>query len=387
MYKIPYGKQEITNEDVSAVINVLKSDFLTQGPKILEFETLFAEYVGARYALAVSNGTTALHLSVLALGLQPGQKVITTPITFVASANCILYAGAEVVFVDIDPEDYNIDADKLETLLKAHPKNTFAGIIPVDFAGCPVRLEKISALAKEHGLWVVEDACHAPGGFFKDSKGKDIKCGSGVYSDLTCFSFHPVKHIAAGEGGMITTNDADLYNTLKLLRTHGITKEASLLKENHGGWYYEMQSLGYNYRISDINAALALSQLSRADKGIQRRHEVAAKYREAFADLPVKFQQEKEGVFNAYHLFVIESDRRKELYDYLFTKGIFAQIHYIPVHLQPYYKSLGFKKGDFPLAEKYYERCISLPMYASISDSELEHVIQSVKTFFSHVDR
>lgn len=303
MYKIPYGKQEITNEDISEVIKTLQSDFLTQGPKILEFENRFAEYVDAKYAVAVCNGTAALHLAVLSLGIQPGQKVITTPITFVASANCILYAGAEVVFVDIDPEDYNIDVNKLEVLLKKHPKNTFAGIIPVAFAGCPVRLEKINALAKEYGLWVVEDACHAPGGYFTDSKGKKIKCGSTVYSDLSCFSFHPVKHIAAGEGGMITTNSKELYEKLKLLRTHGITKDASLLKENHGGWYYEMQELGYNYRISDINAALALSQLNRADQGIQRRHDIADKYRKAFSGLPVKYQQTTDSVFNAYHLF------------------------------------------------------------------------------------
>ncbi|MCX6183252.1 MAG: UDP-4-amino-4,6-dideoxy-N-acetyl-beta-L-altrosamine transaminase [Bacteroidetes bacterium] len=383
MYKIPYGKQEITNEDISEVIKTLQSDFLTQGPKILEFENRFAEYVDAKYAVAVCNGTAALHMAVLALGLQPGQKIITTPITFVASANCALYAGAEVAFVDIDAEDYNIDVDKLEALLKGHPKNTFAGIVPVAFAGCPVRLEKISALAKEHGLWIVEDACHAPGGYFKDSKGKQIKCGSTIYSDLSCFSFHPVKHIAAGEGGMITTSNLELYNKLKLLRTHGITKEASLLKENHGGWYYEMQELGYNYRISDINAALALSQLNRADKGITRRQEIAKKYRAAFADLPISYQKEQNDYFNAYHLYVIETDRRKELYDFLITQGIYSQIHYIPVHMQPYYKGLGFKKGDFPVAERYYERCISLPMYASISDAELDHVISSVKNFFN----
>ncbi|MFM7022521.1 MAG: UDP-4-amino-4,6-dideoxy-N-acetyl-beta-L-altrosamine transaminase [Flavobacteriales bacterium] len=384
MHKIPYGKQEITQEDIAEVVKTLQSDFLTQGPKIAEFENRFAHYVDARYAVAVCNGTAALHMAVLALGLQPGQKVITTPITFVASANCALYAGAEVFFVDIDPQDYNMDVAKLEALLKSHPKNTFAGIVPVAFGGCPLKLEKIAALAKEHGLWIVEDACHAPGGYFTDSKGKTIKCGSTVYSELSCFSFHPVKHIAAGEGGMITTNDEKLYNKLKLLRTHGITKEAALLKENHGGWYYEMQELGYNYRISDINAALALSQLNRADKGIQRRHEIAGKYQSAFASLPLTYQKMQPGYFSAYHLYIIETDRRKELYDFLVTKGIFAQIHYIPVHLQPYYKTLGFKKGDFPVAERYYERCISLPMYASLSDAELEHVIQSVKDFFSN---
>ena len=383
MFKIPYGKQEITAEDISAVVATLQSDFLTQGPKILEFEHHFAEYVGAKYAVAVCNGTAALHLAVLALGIKPGQKVITTSITFVASANCALYAGAEVVFVDIDASDYNIDVTKVEALLKQHPKNTFAGIVPVAFAGCPVQLEKISALAKEHGLWVVEDACHAPGGYFADSKGKQIKCGSAIYSDLSCFSFHPVKHIAAGEGGMVTTNSKELYEKLKLLRTHGITKDASLLKENHGGWYYEMQELGYNYRISDINAALALSQLKRADHGIQRRQAIANRYQREFADLPVKFQQAKTGFFNAYHLFVIETEKRKELYDHLVSKGIFVQIHYIPVHMQPYYKSLGFKKGDLHVAEAYYKKCISLPMYASIKEDELDYVIQMVKQFFS----
>ncbi|GCC50615.1 UDP-4-amino-4, 6-dideoxy-N-acetyl-beta-L-altrosamine transaminase [Chryseotalea sanaruensis] len=382
MRNIPYGKQHITSEDVEAVNKVLLSDFLTQGPTINKLEEAFAQYVGAQYAVAVANGTAALHLCALALNVKAGDKVITTPITFAASANCVRYAGGDVVFADIDPATYTIDIAKVRALLEASPKGTYTGIIPVDFSGYPVNLEAFRQLADEHGLWIIEDACHAPGGYFMDSKGKKQMCGNGAFADLAIFSFHPVKHIAAGEGGMITTNSKALYDKLLLLRTHGITKNPDLLEENHGGWYYEMQELGYNYRLTDFQAALALSQLSRADAGLKRRETIAKKYDEAFARLGIIKQQREAKHHNAYHLYVIEVDRRKELYDYLREAGIFSQVHYIPVHTMPYYKKLGWKKGDFPLAEKYYERCLSIPMYPSLTDEEQDYVIEKIKSFF-----
>ena len=378
---IPYGKQHITREDIEAVVEVLKSDWLTQGPKIPEFEKAFAAYVGAKYAVAVSNGTAALHLSALALGVQPGDKVITTPITFAASANCVRYAGGEVVFTDIDPETYLLDINEVEKLLKAAPKGTYKGIIPVDFAGRAVNLEEYRRLADEYGCWILEDACHAPGGFFVDAKGTRQHCGNGNYAELAIFSFHPVKHIATGEGGMVTTNDESLYKKLSLLRTHGITKDPGLLKENHGGWYYEMQELGYNYRLSDIQAALGLSQLNRADKNIARRREIAARYEEAFEDKPYIKGQSGFSEGHAYHLYIIETEDRKGLYYYLREHNIFAQVHYIPNHLQPYYQQQGWKAGDFPHAEKYYEKCLSIPMYHSMSNIEQEKVINIIDNY------
>lgn len=382
-HNIPYGRQHITDEDIQAVVKTLKSNWLTQGPAVEAFEKAFAEYTGAKYAVAVSNGTTALHLSVLALNLQPRQKVITTPITFAASANCIRYCDADVVFVDIDPDTALLDINKVKSLIESHPKGAFAGIIPVDFAGYPVDLEAFRDLAKEHDLWIIEDACHSPGGWRKDSKGQQQNCGSGAYADLAIFSFHPVKHIACGEGGMVTTNDRELYEKLLILRTHGITKDPDLLNENHGGWYYEMQTLGYNYRLPDLNCALGLSQLQRADAGIKRRLEIAAIYDEALRDLPLKTMQAPEGISHAYHLYVIQTEKRKELYDYLKSYGIYSQVHYIPVHTMPYYKSLGWEKGMMPNAEAYYEKCLSLPMYPSLTKKEQKFIIQQIKTFYN----
>ncbi|WP_338791423.1 UDP-4-amino-4,6-dideoxy-N-acetyl-beta-L-altrosamine transaminase [Bernardetia sp. MNP-M8] len=390
-FSIPYGKQNITQDDINAVVETLQADFLTQGPKIDEFEYKFANYVGSKYAVAVSNGTAALHLCALALNVNEKSKVITTPITFAASANCIKYCGGEVVFVDIDPKTSLIDLDKLEELLKSNPQGTFDGIIPVDFMGLPVDLEKARKLADEYGLWIIEDACHAPGGYFIDSQNKKQNCGSGNYADLAIFSFHPVKHIASGEGGMITTNDKDLYDKLIKLRTHGITKNPDLLQENHGGWYYEMQDLGYNYRIPDILAALGISQLSRADEMMQKRQEIAERYDDAFKNTKVCFfQYPKNGdiegknkIFHAYHLYVIQVENRKELYDFLRENNIFAQVHYIPVHIMPYYKSLGYKNGDFPSAESYYESCLSIPMYPTLTEEEQNFVIEKILEFVS----
>lgn len=374
---IPYGKQNITQHDIDAVVSALTSDYLTQGPKVLEFEQKFAAYVGSRYAVALTNGTAALHLSVMALGVRQGSKVITTPITFAASANCVRYCGGELVFSDVNPETILLDLKKVKALLEASPKGTYTGIIPVDFAGYPVDLEAFRELADEYGLWILEDACHAPGGYFIDSRGQKQSCGNSQYADLAIFSFHPVKHIACGEGGMITTNNKSLYDKLLLLRTHGITRDPGALQQNHGGWYYEMIELGYNYRIPDLNCALGISQLERAPEGLLKRQAIAKRYDEAFNGRISSIIPSNK-VSHAYHLYVVRVNNRKELYDKLREKGIYSQVHYIPVHTLPYYASLGYKKGSLPVAEAYYEKCLSLPMFPTLSDKEQEFVIQCV---------
>lgn len=377
---IPYGKQHITQNDIDAVVKALTSDYLTQGPKVAEFEEKFATYVDSKYAIAVANGTAALHLCALAVGVNAKSKVITTPITFAASANCIRYCGGEIVFADIDPSTALLDINKVRDLLRKSPKGTYSGIIPVDFAGYPVNLEAFRALANEYDLWILEDACHAPGGYFVDSYEKKQYCGNAACADLAIFSFHPVKHIACGEGGMITTNDKALYNKLLTLRTHGITRDPSKMSENHGGWYYEMIELGYNYRMPDILCALGISQLETAERNLIRRREIAGRYDHAFAHTNIKIIVPPKHVGHAYHLYVIQVGNRKELYDFLRSKGIYAQIHYIPVHTMPYYQKLGYKKGSLPNAEAYYDSCISLPMYPSLTDEEQAFVIESVKT-------
>lgn len=372
---IPYGRQHIDQKDIDAVVETLKADFLTQGPKIKEFELAFAEYVHADYAVAVSNATAGLHLSVLALNLKKGDRVITTPITFAATANCVRYAGGEVWFADIHPDTYVLDLESTRSLIESKPKGFFKGIIPVDLAGYPVNLEAFRKLADEHDLWMIEDACHAPGGSFTDSAGQVQKCGNGNYADLAVFSFHPVKHIACGEGGMITTNSKDLYDRLMKLRTHGITKEN--MSEDHGGWFYEMQELGYNYRLTDFQSALGITQLEKNKQGVIRRNEIARKYKEAFRGR-VKFQSIEPNDINAHHLFVIEVEDRKRLYDGLKENGILAQIHYIPVHTLPYYRDLGYQEADLSNAENYYAHCISLPMFPTLTDEEQEFVIENV---------
>ncbi len=373
--KIPYGRQHITQDDIEAVTSTLQADFLTQGPKINEFEQAFANYVGSKYAVAVSNATAALHLSVLALGLKPGERVITTPITFAASANCIRYAGAEVWFADIDPNTYLLDLNAVKSLLESKPKGFFRGIIPVDFAGLPVDLEEFKKLAKEHNLWIIEDACHAPGGYFFDSKGDQQFCGNGNYADVGIFSFHPVKHIACGEGGMVTTNSEEVYKKVNLLRSHGITKEN--MQENHGGWFYEMQDLGFNYRLTDIQASLGITQLQKNNNGLKLRNKIALKYKESLGGR-VKFQSLPNQFYNAHHLFVIEVKNRKELYNILRENGIYSQIHYIPIHTLPYYKKIGYGSADLSNAEHYYNGCISLPMYPTLTDKEQDYVIEMV---------
>lgn len=380
MNPIPYGRQSIDQTDIDAVVAALQHDFLTQGPKVAEFENKFAEYVGAKYAVAVNNATAGLHIAALALGLEKGQRVITTPITFAASANCVRYCGGEVWFADIDRETYILSLESTRQLIESKPKGFFTGIIPVDFAGLPVDMEAFRVLADKHDLWIIEDACHAPGGYFMDSKGEKQKCGSTNYSDIGVFSFHPVKHIACGEGGMLTTNSTELYDKLSKLRTHGITKEN--MSENHGGWFYEMQSLGYNYRLTDIQCALGISQLAKNDKGVIRRNEIAARYKEAFSG-KVNFQSLPERTYNAHHLFIIETDKRKELYDYLREHKIYAQIHYIPVHTLPYYQDIGYDKADLFNSEDYYSKCISLPMYPTLTDTEQDFVIDKVLNFLN----
>ena len=378
MKPIPYGRQNIDQQDIDAVINTLQADFLTQGPKVQEFETKFAEYIGSKYAVAVSNATAGLHLAVLALGLKEGERVITTPITFAASANCVRYADGEVWFADIDPETYTLSLDSCKTLIESKPKGFFKGIIPVDFAGLPVNLEAFKALADKHDLWIIEDACHAPGGYFTNSKGKKHNCGNGKYADVGIFSFHPVKHIACGEGGMITTNSETLFKKLSILRTHGITKEN--MSKNDGGWFYEMQELGFNYRLTDIQSALGITQLAKNTEGVKRRNEIASTYKSAFQN-KIKFQSLPKGSYNAHHLFVIEVENRKGLYEALRTKSIYAQIHYIPVHTLPYYQAIGYHGADLSHAENYYAKCISLPMYPTLTNDEQAFVIQNVLDF------
>lgn len=378
---IPYGRQYVTQEDIQAVNEVLVHDYLTTGPKVKEFEEKFAEYIGSKYAVAVANGTAALHLCAIVLGVNEKSKVITSPITFAASANCVRYCGGEVDFCDIDSETLVLDINKVREKLESVPKGTYQGLIPVDFAGYPVNLEAFRELADEYNLWIIEDACHAPGGWFTDSKGNQQNCGNSQFADLAIFSFHPVKHIACGEGGMITTNDETLYKKLLQMRSHGMIYQGNPnLQENHGPWYMELQELGFNYRIPDILCALGVSQLSRAEEGILRRRAIAKRYDEAFFNTNIKTHIPSNDVGHAYHLYVIEVANRKELYDALRVEGIYAQIHYVPLHTMPYYRQFGFKKGDMPVSEAYYEKCISLPMYPTLTNEEQEFVIQQVLT-------
>lgn len=400
---IPYGRQYITQHDIDAVTNVLVSDYLTQGPVVGKFENAFAKYVGSKYALSVSNGTAALHLAVLSLGIRPGQKVLTTPITFVATANCILYAGGEVDFVDIDPDTYLIDLNQIEEKLCKSSPGEYAGIIPVDFSGLAVDLQSLREIADKYGVWILEDACHAPGGGFQNSEGETSYCGECRYADAAIFSFHPVKHIAAGEGGMITTNKKEIKEKIEIFRTHGITKNKTQFQnkidlangseiqnlnfnnENYPGWYYEMHELGYNYRLTDIQSALGLSQLQRADDGINKRRKIAETYVSAFSNCNEIILQKipkKDKNNHAYHLFVIKATKRDQLYNYLRQKRIYAQVHYFPCHLMPFYQKIGWKLGDFPNAENYYKKCISIPMFPTLLDEEQEYIINVILSFY-----
>ncbi|MEM7036741.1 MAG: UDP-4-amino-4,6-dideoxy-N-acetyl-beta-L-altrosamine transaminase [Bacteroidota bacterium] len=380
---IPYGRQHITAADLDAVRDALQADFLTQGPRIAAFETAFAEYVGAKYAVAVSNGTAALHLAAMALGVTEGSRVITTPITFAASSNCVGYCGGEVQFADIDPETFLLDLNAVRQTLESAPKGTYSGIVPVDFAGYPVDMRAFRELADEHGLWIIEDACHAPGGRRNYADGQSLRCGDGQYADIAIFSFHPVKHIACGEGGMLTTDDEALYKKLLVLRTHGITKDPEQIGESPGGWYYDMVDLGYNYRITDFQCVLGQSQLERQGEYMPRRQAIAKRYDEAFAGTKVQAPSRETDVYHAFHLYVIQVENRKGLYDHLRTHGIYAQVHYIPTHLLQFYRAKGWKAGDLPKAEAYYDRCLSLPMFPTLTDEEQNFVIEKVLEFAS----
>lgn len=382
MRPIPYGRQNITDADIAAVTETLRSDYLTQGPKIAEFERKFADYVGARHGVAVNNATSGLHIAAKALGVGPGTRVIVTPMTFAASANCIRYCGGDVTFCDIDPDTYLMDARKLEKILDENPRGTFAGIVIVDFAGYPHNLEEFRRIADRHGLWIIEDACHAPGAWWTDSQGNRQLTGNCRFADCTVFSFHPVKHIATGEGGMVTTNSDTLLKSLQLYRTHGITRDPELLEKNDGGWYYEMQELGFNYRLTDMQAALGISQLTRADEGLRRRQEIARRYDEAFAGIEkIRTPRRADDIFHAFHLYIIQVPDRKGLYDFLRANQILAQVHYAPLHLMPYYRQFGWTEGSLPVVEDYYEHCLSLPMFPTLSDEDQQYVIDKVKEF------
>jgi len=371
---LPYGKQWIDEEDIKAVIEVLKGDYLTTGPNVLQFEKAVASYVGAKYAVAFSNGTAALHGACFAAGIGEGDEVITTPMTFAASANCVLYQGGTPVFADIDEKTYNIDPEKIEEKITSKTK----AIIPVDFTGQPVDLDKILKIAKKYNLIVIEDAAHALGATYK---GKKV----GSISDMTMFSFHPVKHITSGEGGIITTNDKEFYEKLLSFRSHGITRDREQLIENHGPWYYEMQFLGYNYRLTDIQAALGTSQLKKIDMFIDLRRKYVDMYNQAFkqVDEIVTPYQDENGN-SSWHLYIIQlkldkiTVSRKVIFEELQKQNIGVNVHYIPVHLQPYYQNLGYEKGSCPNAEKLYEGIITLPLFPAMSEEDVTDVIDAV---------
>ncbi len=369
---IPYGHQWIDDEDIASVVEVLRSDWITQGAKVDEFERKVAEYCGARYAVAVSSGTAALHAACAVAGISEGDEVITTPITFPATANAVVYCGGKPVFADIKEDTLNIDPEEIRNRLSGKTK----AILPVDFAGHPADLDEIKAIAEERGLIVIEDAAHALGAEYK---GRRI----GSLSDMTILSFHPVKHITTGEGGMILTNSQEFYEKLKIFRHHGIVRD-NLDKDS---WYYEIHDLGHNFRITDFQCALGLSQMNKLDQFIQRRREIAARYNEAFAEMAeIVTPVEKENIKAVYHIYVIQLQLerlkagRKEIFEALKAENVGVNVHYIPVHLHPYYqRKFGYKKGDYPKAEDYYERAITLPIFPKMSDEDVGYVIQAVK--------
>jgi len=405
-FYIPYSKQLIGKDDINEVIKVLKSDFVTQGPKIPEFEKKLAEYCGSKYAVVFNSGTAALHGAYFVLGLKKGDEFITSPITFVATANAGLYLGAKPVFVDVEPDTGNIDVSKIEKKVTRKTKL----IVPIHYAGHPVDLEGISRIARKHNLFVVEDACHALGAKYrskkqvvsrqwsvdrkqKKEKGHNwIRIGSCKYSDMTILSFHPVKHITTGEGGAVLTNNEEIYKKLTMFRNHGITKDRSQFTIHDsriiGDWYYEMQLLGFNYRMTDIQAALGTSQLKKLDSFVERRREIADIYHKAFKDNPYfDIPAEKNYAYSSYHLHPIRlkdqyKAKKREIFSRLREKGLGVQVHYIPVYWQPYYKELGYKKGLCTVAEDFYCKEISIPIYPSMKDKDVRYVIEKVKQVF-----
>jgi len=372
LVNIPYATQWIDEEDVKVVAEALKSDWLTQGPKVKEFEEKVAAYCGTKYAVALNSGTSALHAACFAAAIGKGDEVITSPITFVATANCVLYCGGKPVFADVCPDTINIDPEEISEKITARTK----AIIPVHFAGNPSAMEEINKIAKENDLVVIEDACHALGAEYKGSK-----IGSCKYSDMTVLSFHAVKHITTGEGGVVLTNEKTYYDKLLLFRSHGITKENDLLlKNDEGAWYYEMQTIGFNYRLTDFQSALGINQLAKLDGFVKRRREIAKRYDEAFADLDkVVALLEKEGNKSSYHLYVIQVEDRRRVFDKLRGAGVLVNVHYIPVYWQPYYQKMGYRRGECPKAEAYYAQAITLSLYPKMADEDVLRVIDSVK--------
>ncbi|WP_409306250.1 UDP-4-amino-4,6-dideoxy-N-acetyl-beta-L-altrosamine transaminase [Pectobacterium sp. B1J-3] len=377
---IPYGRQDINQADIDEVISVLKSDFLTQGPYVPAFEKRVADYCEVKHALAVNSATSALHIACLALGLSKGDWLWTTPITFVASSNCALYCGASVDFIDVDPETYNIDIDKLaEKLAVAEKERRLPKVVvPVHLCGLSCDVKRIQQLAKQYNFKIIEDASHAIGGHYLERP-----VGSCQYSDITVFSFHPVKIITTAEGGMVLTNDGRLADKMALLRSHGITRDAEkMTHEPDGSWYYQQIDLGFNYRMTELQAALGVSQMDRLDKFVAKRHHIAKKYDKLLANLPVYTPQyHTEKAYSGLHLYVIRlnleliTTTHKAVFDYLRANGIGVNLHYIPVHTQPYYQNMGFKQGDFPEAERYYREAISLPMFPTLTEEDQLHVV------------
>lgn len=376
-----YGKQTIDENDINAVVEVLKSDFLTQGPAIEKFEKYVADYCGAKYAVAVTNATSALHIACLTAGLGKGDTLWTSPITFTASANCGRYCGADVDFVDIGNNTYNMSVEELEAkLTKAEvlPKV----LVPVHLAGQSCDMEKIHALAKKFNIIVIEDASHSIGADYKDTK-----VGCCKYSDMTVFSFHPVKIVTTGEGGMVLTNNKDLYDKLVLYRSHGITRAPELMtKEADGSWYYQQIDLGFNYRMTDMQAALGYSQMHKVDEFVARRRELAARYNELLKDLDMlKLPYQNDNTDSSWHLYIVRVDfskiqkTKKQIFAEMKDKGVCLNLHYIPVHTQPYYEKLGFKHGDFPISEKYYEEAFTLPLYYSLTNEQQDYIVKALK--------
>jgi UDP-4-amino-4,6-dideoxy-N-acetyl-beta-L-altrosamine transaminase len=382
---IPYGKQDITKQDIDAVMDVLKSDFLTQGPQVPLFEASIINAVNVNYALAVNSATSALHIACLALDVGKDDVVWTTPITFVASANCALYCGADIDFVDIDPETYNLCTEKLEQKLynaKKHKLPLPKVVIPVHMCGQPCQMDKIHKLGKEYGFSIIEDASHAIGGKYKNRP-----IGNCDYSDVTIFSFHPVKIVTTAEGGIATTNDESLAKKMDLLRSHGITRDANIMENpSHGGWYYEQIDLGFNYRMTEMQAALGVSQMSRLHDFVAKRNSLALNYDKLLKDLPLIIPKQISDSYSGRHLYIIRlkldeiSLSHKEAFEEIRSKGIGVNLHYIPVHTQPFYQQMGFSKNDFPLSEKYYSEAISIPLFHSMTIEQQYKVVEVLKT-------